>query len=615
MTDRQTEGKITALYERLSRDDELAGDSNSIVNQKKYLLDYAESHGFTNCVDYTDDGFSGGNFDRPAWKQMLADIEAGKVGIVLAKDMSRIGREYLQTGYYTEVVFRQYGVRFIAIGNGVDSADANTGEFVPFLNIMAEWYLRDCSRKQLAAYQARGKAGKPTSSVAIYGYKKDPEDKFHWLIDEEPAAVVRRIYQLSINGNGPQVIANLLRDEQIERPSVYMAKRGLGVHQNTADMSRPYDWSGRTVSIILDRPEYLGHTVNFRTHKESYKSKRIIQLPQEDWQIIENTHEPIIDAQTWELAQRTRNVTHRTDTVGFSNPLTGLVFCADCGKRMYNHRSMESAEKVKKGIDPVTGLAPHDHYDCSTYALKRYQTGADNCCGHYILTSVLRTLILETIRTASTYAIENPEEFARRVREATEVRQVEASKEHKQNINKAKKRCNELDLLIKKLYESFAKEQISEKRFEMLITEYESEQSELMEKLTSLQSELDAFNADTERVDQFMELAKKYTDFSELTTPMIYEFVDKILVHKPEKIDGERTQKVEIYLKFIGKFQVPMPEPTPEELAEEARKKKRRRIVRESAARRRARDKAARLAEAQGQSKQSTKETEEAIAE
>jgi len=579
MTNRQTEEKITALYERLSRDDESAGDSNSIVNQKSYLLEYAASHGFTNCVHYTDDGWSGGNFDRPAWKQMLADIEAGKVATVLTKDMSRIGREYLQTGYYTEVVFRQYGVRFIAIGNGVDSADKNTGEFVPFLNIMSEWYLRDCSRKQIAAVQARGRSGKPTTTQAIYGYKKDPEDKFHWLVDEEAAAVVKRIFQLSINGYGPREIANILRDSKIDRPSVYMAKRGLGSQQNTTDMSRPYDWSATTVSYILSKQEYMGHTVNFRYYKESYKDKKCLKRPEDEWLIFENTHEAIVDAETWNLAQRSRKTVRRTDTLGAANPLTGLVFCADCGAKMYNSRHASIS----------------DAYDCSTYKITFNRT-EKQCFSHYIGTKPLRMLILETIRTASRYAIENREDFIRRVREASEVRQTEEAKNLKRKISKAKKRCAELDMLIQKLYESFAKEQISEKRFEMLSAAYEKEQTEQEAFINAEQANIDAFMADTARVEQFLELAKKYTDFSELTTPMLLEFVDKVLVHAPEKIDGERTQEVEIYLKFIGKFDVPTPELTPEELAEEERRKRHRAASRKYAKKCRDRKKAERLA-------------------
>ena len=593
MNSRQTEEKITALYERLSRDDEAAGDSNSIINQKRYLEDYAAQKGFKNCVHYTDDGWSGGNFERPAWKRMLADIEAGKVGVVLAKDMSRIGRDYLQTGFYTEVVFRERGVRFIAIGNGVDSMDKSSSEFVPFLNIVNEWYLRDCSRKQVAAYQARGNAGKPTTNHAIYGYMKDPEDKHRRLIDEEAAAVVRRIFQLSINGCGPQVIANILRDEKIERPSVYMAKRGLGTRKNSTDMSRPYDWAGTTISNILAKPEYMGHTVNFRSYKESYKDKKAVKRPPEEWTVFENTHEAIVDPETWALAQQTRQTVHRTDTTGEANPLTGLVYCADCGAKMYNHRGRSQAHKENRGKDPVSGLYPYDHYDCSTYSLTFHHADT-KCFSHYISTRALRTLILDTIRMASAYAIKNRDEFAARVREASEIRQSEAAKDLKRKINRAKKRCSELDMLIRKLYESFAREQISERRFETLSAEYEKEQAELEKVIATEQGALDAFNADTDRVEQFTALAKKYTDFSVLTTPMIYEFIDRIVVHAPTREHGDREQTVDIYLKFIGKFDVPMPEPTAEELAKQEEQRRRRAYYRERSKRERERKKAKR---------------------
>lgn len=571
---RQTE-KITALYERLSRDDEAVGDSNSIVNQKLQLESYAAQHGFTNCVHYTDDGWSGGNFERPDWKRLVADIEARKVGCVIAKDMSRIGRDYLQTGFYTEVLFREKGVRFIAIGNGVDSADQSTGEFAPFINIMSEWYLRDCSRKQKAAYQARGKSGKPTTSHAIFGYRKDPEDKHHWLIDEEAAAVVRRIFRLSIEGYGPSQIAGILRDDKIECPSVYMGKRGQGTQRNSFDASRPYDWNGTSISHILGKPEYMGHTVNFRTYKESYKDKRAIKRPPEEWMIIENTHEAIVDPETWELAQRLRKTVRRTDTTGVANPLTGLLYCADCGAKMYNHRGRAQASKENRGKDPVSGLYPYDHYDCSTYALTFRHTKQE-CFGHYISTRDIRALLLDTIRTVSTYAISNEAEFIEKVRAASEVRQAQAAKDLKRKLNKDRKRSKELDGLIKKLYEAYAGEKISEKRFEVLSSEYEQEQEALEAAIDQEQAELDTFEADTARVDQFHELARKYTDFSVLTTPMIYEFVDKILVHAPDRSSGERVQEVDIYLKFIGKFDVPLPDPTPEELAEMEKVRQRR---------------------------------------
>ena len=286
MSARQTETKITALYERLSRDDESLGDSNSIINQKRYLEGYAADHGYSNIVHYTDDGWSGGNFDRPAWKRLIADIEAGKVEHLLVKDLSRVGRDYLQTGFYTEVVFKRYGIHFVAIGNSIDSNDPSSGEFAPFVNIMSEWYLRDLSRKQRTAIRVKGESGKPTTNQAIYGYRKDPNDKYHWLIDEEAAAVVRRIYQLAIEGHGLSDIANILYRDKVESPAVYLARQGRGPWKSKENIDRPYAWSDFIVGRILSKPEYMGHTVNFRSHKESYKDKQPIFHAPEDWLIF-----------------------------------------------------------------------------------------------------------------------------------------------------------------------------------------------------------------------------------------------------------------------------------------------------------------------------------------
>ena len=346
MSVKQAEEKITALYERLSRDDDLTGDSSSIVNQKRYLESYAEQHGYTNIVHYTDDGWSGGNFERPDWKRLVADIEAGKVATVLVKDMSRVGRNYLQTGFYTEVFFREHGVHFIAIANNVDNEDQSSSEFAPFLNIVNEWYLRDQSRKVAAAYKVKGASGKPTTNNPVYGYRKDPEDKDHWLIDDEAAAVVRRIFRLAVEGHGPYDIAKILTGEKIESPAYYMAVRGRGVWKSREDLSRAHDWYGFTISQILAKPEYMGHTVNFRTSKKSYKDKAVKNAP-EDWLIFENTHEAIVDAETWELAQKVRQTQRRKDSLGASNPLTGLCFCADCGAKMYIVDTLENQQDLK----------------------------------------------------------------------------------------------------------------------------------------------------------------------------------------------------------------------------------------------------------------------------
>ena len=436
----QDPNKITALYERLSRDDDQVGDSNSIVNQKKYLESYAEQRGYTNIQHYTDDGWSGGNFNRPAWKQLEADIEAGKVAHVIVKDMSRIGRDYLQTGFYTEVFFREHGVHFIAIANSVDSDDQNSNEFAPFLNIMNEWYLRDLSRKQRTAIRVKGESGKPTTNCAIYGYKKKPGDKYSWYIDEEAAEVVRRIFRLTIEGKGPYDIARILYDDKVETPAVYFGKQNKGIWKSKEEFPNPYNWSGYIVGSILSKPEYMGHTVNFRSHKQSYKDKNPVMNPKEEWLIFEDTHEAIVDKETWELAQKLRKTPRRHDTLGEANPLTGLLFCADCGAKMTNHRSRGGTEN-----NPY----PSDFYDCSSYTLA-HQKRTHACSGHYIRTKALRELILETVRTASTFAITNPDEFMEKVRSASQIRQAEAAKETKRKLNKDRKRITELDNIIKK---------------------------------------------------------------------------------------------------------------------------------------------------------------------
>jgi len=572
---RQPETKITALYERLSRDDELQGDSNSIINQKKMLEDYAKQNGFSNIVHFTDDGCSGTNFERPSWKELIAEVEAGNVGVVICKDMSRVGRDYLQVGFYTEVFFRERGVRFIAIGNSVDSANRESGEFAPFLNIINEWYARDSSRKVTAVLRARGMEGKHTTNNSIYGYRKDPHDKIKWIIDEEAALIVRRIFRLSIEGHGPYQIARILAEDKVERPSYYLAQRGTGNHMSNFSAEHPYAWRGATVGDILSKPEYMGHTVNFRTYKDSYKDKNPKKAPEENWVIFENTQEPIVDSETWHLAQQLRKTVRRTDTTGETNPLTGLMFCADCGAKMYNHRGEGGWARDWHG-NPTGKRRPYrDEYDCSTYKLSM-QKYNKTCSLHYIRTEAVRELVLDTLRAVSGYVRENEDEFVRRVREDSAVKLAETAKAHKRRMTREKKRHSELNAIIKKLYEDNFTGKLPDKRFEMLCAEYEIEQSQLERSISQLQAELDSFESDSVRADKFIEIVKKYTDFTELTTPMLNEFVEKILVHEGDRSGDERTQKVDIFLNFIGKFDVPMPEPTAEELAEEeARQKKR----------------------------------------
>lgn len=567
--------KITALYERLSRDDEMVGDSNSIVNQKKMLEDYAKQNGYTNIEHFTDDGYSGGSFDRPDWKRMVAGIEDGSIGTVIVKDMSRIGRDYLQVGFYTEVMFKEKEVHFIAIANGVDNQKRESSEFAPFLNIMNEWYIRDSSRKVTTVLRARGMEGKHTTNNAIYGYRKSEEDKNLWVIDEEAAEVVRRIYRMSLEGKGPYEIARILSEEQIERPSYYLAKRGLGTCRSNNNTATPYVWRGATVRDILSKPEYMGHTVNFRSYKESYKDKRAKKTPKEDWVIFKNTQEAIVSEEMWNKVQELRKTVRRTDTVGEANPFTGLLYCADCGAKMYNHRGGAGRARNWKGELNGKRRPDRDEYNCSTYNLSR-QSYDKQCSQHYIRTEVVRKLVLETIKAVSDYVITNEEEFINRIYSSSRDKQKESIKSLKRKIAQDTKRVNELNMLMKKLYEDNISGKLSDKRFEFMLSEFENEQDTLEISMENAKAEIEKYESDTVRADKFIELVKRYTDFSELTTPMLNEFVEKILVHEADYSSGERVQEVEIYLNFIGKFELPVKEPTAEEIAEYEKLKARR---------------------------------------
>ena len=567
--------KITALYERLSRDDEMVGDSNSIVNQKKMLEDYAKQNGYTNIEHFTDDGYSGGSFDRPDWKRMVAGIEDGSIGTVIVKDMSRIGRDYLQVGFYTEVMFKEKEVHFIAIANGVDNQKRESSEFAPFLNIMNEWYIRDSSRKVTTVLRARGMEGKHTTNNAIYGYRKSEEDKNQWVIDEEAAEVVRRIYRMSLEGKGPYEIARILSEEQIERPSYYLAKRGLGTCRSNNNTATPYVWRGATVRDILSKPEYMGHTVNFRSYKESYKDKRAKKTPKADWVIFKNTQEAIVSEEMWNKVQELRKTVRRTDTVGEANPFTGLLYCADCGAKMYNHRGGAGRARNWKGELNGKRRPDRDEYKCSTYNLSR-QSYDKQCSQHYIRTEVVRKLVLETIKAVSDYVITNEEEFINRIYSTSRDKQKEGIKSLKRKIAQDTKRVNELNTLMKKLYEDNISGKLSDKRFEFMLSEFENEQDTLEISMENAKAEIEKYESDTVRADKFIELVKRYTDFSELTTPMLNEFVEKILVHEADYSSGERVQEVEIYLNFIGKFELPVKEPTAEEIAEHEKLKARR---------------------------------------
>lgn len=574
------DNRITALYERLSRDDDLAGDSNSIVNQKKMLEDYAKNNGYTNTVHFTDDGFSGGSFEKPRWKQMLSRIENGDIGTVTVKDMSRVGRDYLQVGFYTEVFFREKGVRFIAVSNGVDSDNNTSSEFAPFLNIMNEWYLRDCSRKITAVLRAKGKEGKPITSNPPYGYVKSPDDKNLWLVDEEAAEVVKKIFRLTVEGMGPYQIAKRLTEEKIEKPSYYQATRQRGNFKTMCDFETPYNWTGGSVVRILERPKYMGDTVNFRSHKESYKDKKAVKNSSEDILIFQDTHEPIIDRRTWYLVQELRKTVRRVDTSGEGSLLTGKLYCADCGGKMHYRRSTTRAGRDWRGIPNGEVQRTSAGFNCSTYnsSRKKYK---QVCCSHSIKEDTVKQLILETIRYALKSVHMDEAAFIKSMRSASEVRDKGEVKKLKTDLAKKEKRFADLDLLIKKVYEDNAMGKLPDRRYEMLSSDYEKEQQEIEIVMEEIREKLTQFEDDTDRTEEFLSLVHKYTDIQELTPAIVNEFVDKVLVHKIEETDGDRMQEIEIFLNYIGKVELPAQELSEEEMAEEEKKRKRRQYSRE----------------------------------
>ena len=546
------QSKLTILYSRLSRDDELSGESNSIVNQKSLLENYAVKNGFTNLRHIIDDGHSGTNFDRPGWKELIAEVETGNVGIVVTKDLSRVGRDYLRVGMFTEIMFPEKGVRFIAISNDVDSAKG-TNEFAPFMNIFAEWHARDTSRKIRTIFEAKTAEGKRVTGVIPYGYLHDPNDRQKWIIDEPAAAVVRHIFQLVIAGNGVYQIAQILEKEKVLIPTAHWESIGYDENVRLSYQDK-YLWRGGVVSNIIKREEYMGNLVLRKTYSESYKLKKRKETPKDERLVFEGAIPQIIDKETWHNAQRLRKTVRRPAKNG--DPpyrLTGLLFCADCNSKMTHERY----------DDPRPDRKRKNEYICS-----KYRTRTKECSIHYIRVPVIEEIILDVIKTVSYYVRINEKEFIEKVKESSALQQQSAIKESKKLLAKSKRRRDELDGLIKKLYESFANGKIPEKHFDNLIVDYDTEQSSLDEKIAELQSEIDTFNIDSNRADKFIEIVKRYTDFKELTTPMLNEYVEKIIVHEADKSTGERIQKVDIHLNFIGHFVSPIAEvpPTPEEI-------------------------------------------------
>ena len=556
--------KITALYERLSRDDfgkddDQQRESNSISNQKAMLEEFAARQGFTNIVHFTDDGISGTCFDRPGFLAMMKEVEAGNVEYLCIKDMSRMGRDYLKVGQIMEIL-RQRGVRLIAINDGVDSARGDD-DFTPFRNIMNEYYARDTSRKIRSTFQSKGKSGKHLTGTVIYGYLWN-EARDQWLVDPEAADVVKRIFAMTIEGYGPYQIASKLKEEKVLIPSAYLARHGEGVNKNKT-FKDVYGWGSSTICNILEKREYLGHTINFKTRKH-FKDKKSHYVPEDEWTIFENTHEPIIDQQTFDLVQKIRgNVRRYPDGWGEAAPLTGLLYCADCGGKMYVHRT-NNGKRISQ-------------YTCSQYS--KVPVGKLCTTQHRINEDVVLSLVSEMLKAIAEYAKHDRAEFVRVVQEAQSSQQTAEVRKQRTRLATAKQRVSELEVLLCKIYEDNILGKLSDSRYATLDAQYEKEQSELTAEISVLEKAVKSYEKHEKDADRFIALIDKYENFDKLTIAMLNEFIEKILVHERDRKGSiQTTQEVEIYFNFVGRFVPPAfgeVELTPEEL-EEIRKREER---------------------------------------
>ncbi len=552
--------KYAALCERLSRDDELKGESNSITNQKAYLEEYVKAQGITNFRHFTDDGYSGTNFERPGFKAMIESVEAGEVEMVCVKDLSRFGRNYLKVGFYTEMLFPEKGVRFIAINNGVDSANPTDNDFTPFMNIMNEWYAKDTSNKIRAVFRSRMQNGKRCSGAIPYGYMRDPEDKNHLLIDEEAAAVVRRIYDMVLNGMAVKEIAIKLTEDKVLIPSAYLEQCNNGNVSRNHSYHDPYQWNCTTVGYILEKQEYMGCTVLGKTIRDNFKTKKRRKATPDELMIFPNTHEAIIDEETWHIVQRVRKKKTRTLANGtHSHRLSGLVFCADCGSRL-TYRSPQSSRRPNGNI-----------YDSdSAFICSSYRQMYRNCTMHFIKASVLESLILDAVQKVVNYVLEDEKEFTKRVQAQWDNTQSDDVVSMRKEILTAERRIAEIDNLIKGLYEGNMSGKIPERQVQKLMAQYDDEQATLENKVAELKSELEEIDDHVAKPDKFIALVRKYRDYTELTDMMLHEFIEKIVVHEADKSTGDRIQQVDIYFNFIGQFEMPELEvKTPDQIVKE----------------------------------------------
>ena len=531
--------KITALYCRLSRDDDLQGESNSIVNQKAILKKYADEHGFPNTMYFVDDGYSGTNFNRPDWQRLVTLIDEGRIGIIIVKDMSRLGRDYLQVGMYTEMVFPNNDIRFIAINNGVDSENQVDNDMTPFINIFNEFYAKDTSKKVKAVFRAKGISGKPLTTNPPYGYLKDPNDKHHWIIDPEAAPVVQSIFKMCVEGKGPSQISKELMRRGIPTPSEHM--RSLGISTPAKQSDCPGFWQQRTISDMLMKPEYLGHTVNFRTRRKSFKCKKTVWNDPSEWSVFENTHEAIVDQETFDIVQRIRDGRRRQTPMGEMPTLSGMLFCADCGAKLYQVRARGWSHE-------------QEYFTCASY-----RKGQGLCSPHQIHNVQVEEILLQRLRQITAYARAHETEFVELVTKQNEKELARLMRDSNKELAQAKDRIRKLDAIMQRLYEDNIEGKISDERFARMSATYEVEQKGLETRVSELETAIAEAREERLSVDSFLGVVRRYTDITELTAEIIRSFVEKIEVKTPEKVPGTRTKKqtLVIWWNFIGAVDIP----------------------------------------------------------
>ena len=527
--------KITALYCRLSQDDGLDGESNSIQNQKRILEQYAMDHRFPNPQFYVDDGYSGANFNRPDFQRMMADMEDGKIGVIITKDLSRLGRNQLHTGLYIEERFPQFGIRYIAINDNVDTENAESNDLMPFKNLFNEWFVRDTSRKIRAVQRAKAQRGERLGTRAPYGYKKDENTKGKLVVDEEAAAVVRRIFALCAAGNGPSQIVRILKSEQVLCPTMYAYER-FGTKHMGLSLDKPYNWNSDTVASMLENELYLGNTINMRYSTKSYKDRRKVEHPREECMVIEGSHEAIIDRETWDIVQRVRQHKRRRTNMDEQNKYSGLVVCADCGSTMVLHRTH-------------TMSASYNHFTCRTYK----KDGAEVCTAHYIRECILDEIVLEDLRRMTAMAREHTQEFAAYICDRQSAELKREIRRQELELSGMKKRESELEAIFKRLYEDSVLGRITTEQFQTLSASYAAEQEQLKTAIPRKERDVTKLKATVSGTDNFIAKAKRYTDIQELTPELLRLFIEKIVVHEKDvKWSKHAKQTVEIHYTDIG---------------------------------------------------------------